>query len=184
MRRVPYSVGATPDGFPVERVHFRPASAADEPVFLAAVERSRSLHHPWVQAPGTPETFREYVAKRQSPRAAAFFLWVEEPRGLVGVVNLDEIVHNAFRSAYLGYYAFVPYAGRGLMKAGLAQVITYAFSTLKLHRLEANIQPANQPSKGLVKRLGFRREGFSPRYLKINGRWRDHERWAILSEDW
>ena len=70
------------------------------------------------------------------------------------------------------------------MKDGLAQVITHAFKTMKLHRLEANIQPGNQPSKALVKKLGFRREGFSPRYLKINGRWRDHERWAILSEDW
>jgi len=168
----------------VERVHIRPGSVADEQEFLAAVERSRSLHHPWVQAPGTAEAFREYLEKRQPPRGAAFFLWVEEPRGLGGVVNLDEIVQHAFRSAYLGYYAFVPYAGHGLMKAGLAQVITHAFSTMKLHRLEANIQPGNQPSKALVKKLGFRREGFSPRYLKINGRWRDHERWAILSEDW
>jgi ribosomal-protein-alanine N-acetyltransferase len=63
-------------------------------------------------------------------------------------------------------------------------VVTHAFDTMKLHRLEANIQPANARSKALVKRLGFRREGMSPRYLKINGRWRDHERWAILSEDW
>ena len=157
---------------------------ADEAEFLASVERSRRLHHPWVQAPGTPEAFREYMEKRESPRGAAFFVWVEEPRGLVGVVNLDEIVHHSFRSAYLGYYAFAPYAGRGLMKAGLAQVITHAFSTLKLHRLEANIQPGNLASKALVKKLGFRREGFSPRYLKINRRWRDHERWAILSEDW
>jgi ribosomal-protein-alanine N-acetyltransferase len=63
-------------------------------------------------------------------------------------------------------------------------VITHAFNEMKLHRLEANIQPANAASRALVKALEFRREGFSPRYLKINGRWRDHERWAILSEDW
>ena len=70
------------------------------------------------------------------------------------------------------------------MKDGLAQVITHAFTVMKLHRLEANVQPGNVSSKALVKTLGFRREGLSPRYLKINGRWRDHERWAILSEDW
>ena len=87
-----------------------------------------------------------------------------------------------FHSAYLGYYAFEPFAGRGLMKQGLSQVVTHAFRKLKLHRLEANIQPGNAASKALVKTLGFRREGFSPRYLKINGRWRDHERWALLSE--
>ena len=64
------------------------------------------------------------------------------------------------------------------------QVITHAFHKMKLHRLEANIQPGNSASTALVKALGFRREGFSPRYLKINGRWRDHERWTILSEEW
>lgn len=167
-----------------ERVQIRPGNTADEPEFLAAVERSRGLHHPWVAAPDTPNAFREYFSKQQDPRFAAFFIWIKESRELVGVVNLSEIVHGAFRSAYLGYYAFVPYAGRGLMKDGLAQVITHAFGTLKLHRLEANIQPGNQRSKALVQALGFRLEGFSPRYLKINGRWRDHERWAILSEDW
>ena len=70
------------------------------------------------------------------------------------------------------------------MKQGLSQVLTHAFGRMKLHRLEANIQPGNAASKALVKKLGFCREGFSPRYLKINGRWRDHERWTLLSEDW
>jgi ribosomal-protein-alanine N-acetyltransferase len=131
------------------RVYIRPGSLADEPAFLAAVGRSRRLHHPWVQPPGTPDAFREYLARRQEPRGSAFFIWLEEPGGLVGVVNLDEIVHGSFRSAYLGYYAFVPHAGHGLMKDGLAQVITHAFKVVKLHRLEANIQPGNRPSKAL-----------------------------------
>ena len=166
------------------RVRIHPACADDEAEFLAAAERSRAFHHPWVQAPGTPHAFQEYLAKHNDARSVAHFIWLADPRALAGVVNLNEIVHGCFRSAYLGYYAFVPYAGRGLMKEGLAQVITQAFGTMKLHRLEANIQPGNLPSKALVKKLGFRREGLSPRYLKINGRWRDHERWAILSEDW
>lgn len=166
------------------RVSIRPGSLEDEDVFLAAVRRSRKLHHPWVQAPATPQAYRDYLTKRQDPRGAAFFVWTEEPDGLVGVVNLDEIVRGSFLSAYLGYYAFVPYAGHGLMRQGLSQVVTHAFKVMKLHRLEANIQPRNAKSRSLVKKLGFRREGASPRYLKINGRWRDHERWAILSEDW
>ncbi len=166
------------------RVSIRPGRIADESEFLDAVRRSRALHHPWVRVPGTPEAYREYLSKHQDVRGAAFFIWLEEPRGLVGVGNLSEIVHGAFRSAYLGYYAFTPYAGCGLMKDGLADVITHAFTTMKLHRLEANIQPGNKRSKALIKKLGFRREGFSPRYLKINGRWCDHERWAILCEDW
>ena len=70
------------------------------------------------------------------------------------------------------------------MTEALKLVLRYAFKDLKLHRLEANIQPGNMASVALVKRAGFVREGYSRRYLKICGRWRDHERWAILAEDW
>jgi len=78
---------------------------------------------------------------------------------------------------------FVPHAGRGHMSEGLRLVLRRAFGGLGLHRVEANIQPGNTASRALVRRLGFRREGFSRRYLKIAGRWRDHERWALLRED-
>jgi ribosomal-protein-alanine N-acetyltransferase len=73
---------------------------------------------------------------------------------------------------------------RCYMREGLGLALDHAFKTLRLHRLEANIQPANTASRKLIEGLGFRLEGFSPRYLKIAGRWRDHERWAILSEEW
>jgi ribosomal-protein-alanine N-acetyltransferase len=167
-----------------ERIITRPPTSADEQAFLDAVRRSRKLHHPWVQPPRTPEAFRDHLARRDGVRHVTFFVWVEEPRGLVGVVNLNEIVRGAFQSAYMGYYAFEPFAGRGLMRKGLSHVVAQAFRKMRLHRLEANIQPENARSKALVRALGFKREGYSPRYLKIAGRWRDHERWAILSEDW
>ena len=103
---------------------------------------------------------------------------------LAGVIHISEIVRGGFQSAYLGYYAFVPYAGQGYMRAGLEKVVERAFSEHHLHRVEANIQPGNSRSIKLVKSLGFRCEGFSPRYLKIARRWRDHERWALTVEDW
>jgi ribosomal-protein-alanine N-acetyltransferase len=167
-----------------ERITLRPSELSDEHAFLEAVRRSRKLHHPWVQPPNTPQAFRDHIARRDGVRHVTFFMWVDTPPGLVGAVNLSEIVRGAFQSGYLGYYAFEPFAGRGLMKEGLSQVVTHAFREMKLHRLEANIQPENTRSKALVKAMGFTREGYSPRYLKIAGRWRDHERWAVLSEDW
>ena len=103
---------------------------------------------------------------------------------LAGVININEIVRGSFCSGYLGYYAFVPHNGRGYMKQGLRAVMAEAFSRQGLHRLEANIQPDNEASRQLVQRCGFQLEGFSPRYLKIAGRWRDHERWAITVEQW
>jgi ribosomal-protein-alanine N-acetyltransferase len=103
---------------------------------------------------------------------------------LVGVINLNEVVRGLFRSAYLGYYGFEPFSGAGYMTEGLALVLDHAFGSLGLNRLEANIQPENERSSRLVSRLGFQLEGFSPRYLKIGGRWRDHERWAVLASEW
>jgi ribosomal-protein-alanine N-acetyltransferase len=111
-----------------------------------------------------------------------YFVCLRGSDELAAVVNVSEIVHGAFRSAYLGYYAFTPHAGHGLMREGLMLVIDDVFRRLHLHRLEANVQPGNEASLGLVRRLGFRREGYSPRYLKVHGRWRDHERWAVLAD--
>jgi ribosomal-protein-alanine N-acetyltransferase len=69
------------------------------------------------------------------------------------------------------------------MRDGLELVVRYAFDDLRLHRLQAGIQPGNEPSIALVRNAGFRREGLALRYLKIGGRWRDHELWAITVED-
>jgi ribosomal-protein-alanine N-acetyltransferase len=151
---------------------------------LAAVRRSRRLHADWVAPPATPAAYRRYLRRLASPSQAGFLVRRRDSGALVGVVNVSEIVRGNFRSAYLGYYAFLPEAGRGLMTEGLARVVSHAFGRLGLHRLEANIQPQNRASRRLVRRLGFRREGWSPRYLRIAGAWRDHERWAILRDEW
>jgi ribosomal-protein-alanine N-acetyltransferase len=153
------------------------------PRFLDAVARSQSLHSPWVAPPNDPDTFREFVEKRDGDRHVSYVA-VNDDADLVGCINLSEIVRGSFQSAYLGFYAFEPSAGRGLMRKAMQLVLTQVFTTLGLHRLEANIQPNNQRSKRLVESLGFRREGFSPRYLQIADEWRDHERYAITAEEW
>ena len=102
----------------------------------------------------------------------------------VGVLNLSEIIRGPLQQAFLGYYAFAPHAGKGYMREAMRLLLRHAFGPLKLHRVEANIQPANGASLALARGAGFMREGFSPRYLKIGGRWCDHERWAINAEQW
>jgi ribosomal-protein-alanine N-acetyltransferase len=164
-------------------VQLEAPSVRRERAFLAAVQASRALHRPFVAPPSTSERYRAYVARSKQPTFVGHFVCT--PAGeLAGVVNLSEIVRGVFCSAYLGYYALAPYHAQGHMTAGLGLVIDRAFREYGLHRLEANIQPDNRRSLALVKRLGFRLEGYSPRYLKLGGRWRDHERWAITKEDW
>lgn len=94
---------------------------------------------------------------------------------------MTNIVRGVFLSGYLSYYVFAGHERQGLMTEALRLVARHAFSKLALHRLEANIRPENAASIALVRACGFAREGFSPKYLKIAGRWRDHERWALLA---
>lgn len=152
--------------------------------FLRAVHRSRPLHRGLVTPPANLAAYRSYLQSLRRDSHVAFFVMHGRAADIVGAINVSEIVRGPFQSAYLGYYAFLPHAGRGLMFQGIAKAIRHCFDELKLHRLEANIQPENTRSIAIVRGLGFRKEGFSPRYLKVCGRWRDHERWAILAEQY
>jgi ribosomal-protein-alanine N-acetyltransferase len=108
----------------------------------------------------------------------------EEAGQLAGVVNISSIIRGPFQNGFIGYYALSPFEGRGYLHAGLAAVLDRAFGEHGLHRVEANIQPANTRSARLVLGLGFRLEGHSPRYLRIGEEWRDHDRYAVTVEEW
>ena len=166
------------------RVIIRPPVPGDWRAFLSAVSRSRALHKSWVSPKaGTRREFANYLKRFSADRSCGFLVIERESGGIVGVININDLIQGSFRSASLGYYAFSPWAGRGLMHEGMLLVLKFAFIKLKLHRLEANILPGNQASITLVRKCGFVREGFSRRMLKVCGRWRDHERWALLAED-
>ena len=170
---------------PLKReVHLETPAARHAEELIAAVRSSRRLHGRWVtSAPATRKEYGTFLRYSRTPsRISRFVLTADEE--LAGVVNISEIVGGSFRSAYLSYYALEPHQRRGYMHAGVSAMIKLAFREHRLHRLEANIQPENAPSIALVRGLGFELEGYSPRYLKIGGRWRDHERWAIRSENW
>lgn len=102
--------------------------------FVAAARRSRRLHAALVSPPRDAEAYRAYL--RGCRRANREPYLIVDDGDLVGAASLNEIVRGAFQSAYLGYYAFAPHAGKGLG------------------------------------------------YFKVSGRWRDHERHALLAPEW
>ena len=167
----------------MRRVTLASATRADADELIQGNLDSREHHLPWA----TPFTdmvgFDAWFGRLLTgPHVGLVAREITSGR-VVGVVNLAEIVASSFfQSAYLGYYAMAEMRGRGLMTEAVHLATAHAFA-LGLHRVEANIQPGNLRSIALVERLGFRLEGFSPRYLRMGGEWRDHQRWALLADE-
>ena len=182
--RTPRAEVQEPADRSVIRVYVRPPRASDEYEFVSLMRESRTFHKQWASAPTDPVRFAAYLEDSGRPDFEAFLVCRAADDQIVGFFNISQIARGSLQSAYLGYAAAERYAHQGYMREGIELVLRSAFAELRLHRLEANIQPGNQASIALARGAGFQREGFSPRYLKIGGRWRDHERWALLAEDW
>src|SRR4051812_39677405 len=165
------------------RVRIRVLERSDRDAFLALARDSRELHRPWTYPPERPEQFEELYARSRREDFVCLLAVLVDTGEIAGVFTVSQIFRGAFQSAYLGYYANQRHANQGHMRAALEQVVDHCFGPLALHRIEANIQPGNQPSIALARGAGFRLEGFSPRYLLIGGQWRDHERYALTAED-
>jgi [ribosomal protein S5]-alanine N-acetyltransferase len=166
------------------RVELGLLSADDRDELLDAMVRSREFHYPWATPPTTAGEFDDLLRRTEDDSFVALLIRLREDRRIAGVFQISQIFRKAFQSGYLDYSGVAGLEGRGYMTEGMGLVLDYAFSELGLHRLEANIQPDNTASIALVRRCGFVKEGFSEKYLKIGGEWRDHERWAIRAELW
>ncbi|GGH02491.1 GNAT family N-acetyltransferase [Silvibacterium dinghuense] len=155
----------------------------DKAELIAANLANRPYHEPWARPFTDDAGFHAWFARCVTGPNVS--LLAREPRSgeLIGVVNLNEIVMGAFRSCFVGYYGYERWSGQGYMTAALRAAATFAFRDLGLHRLEANIQPENLASIRLAQRAGFQKEGFSPRYLFLDGAWRDHEHWVLLNPE-
>jgi [ribosomal protein S5]-alanine N-acetyltransferase len=167
-----------------EKIFLRNPTRRDLSEFISLNRASSHLFRGLASPPTEAEAFGQFLHRCRRTDSACFFICRIGDGAIVGFIGLTQIFRGGFRSAYLGYHIGAQYARLGFMTEALQLVLRFAFRELSLHRIEANIQPTNVPSLALVKRAGFLREGFSRRYLKICGRWRDHERWAILVEDW
>lgn len=152
-------------------------------MYLAFLKRNENFHKPWVHHSIDPKYYGHYLKRIKRGVAQGCFIFDLKTDALVGVININNIQLGAMSMASLGYYGDESYAGRGYMTEGMGLVLRYAVENIGLHRIEANIQPKNIASKKLVRRLGFKKEGFSPKYMEIGGKWCDHERWTILDEE-
>lgn len=169
-----------------KRVGLRKFLADDEAAFILLNQESRDSHFPWVDPPKNHEDFQAFLNRDQDDSFECFAACLLECGDIIGALNLSQIFRGSFQSAYLGFYAGSVYTGKGLMTEALSLLLHHLFDPkgLNLHRVEANIQPQNHRSLNLVKRCGFNKEGYSPNYLKIQGKWCDHERWAMHYEGW
>ena len=158
-----------------------PVRYSDADDLIASNTASRRHHAPWVTPFTDRQGFEAWYGRILTGPNLGFVARETSSETIVGVITLTEIVWGAFRSAYLGYYGMIDWCGRGLMTAAVAKVVKHAFDDLGLHRLEANVQPGNAKSITLIRRLAFCKEGLSPGYLKIDGVWCTHERWARLA---
>ena len=170
------------------RLFLRPLRPGDAAELLALRRRSARFLAPWEGRPPRGTTARgrvqQLVRSALDPRHLKLLICAREGGAIVGYIAVNEIVRGVAQFGYLGYWIGAPFARRGYMTEALGLVLRHAFGPVGLHRLEANIRPSNRPSLALVRRAGFRREGYSPGYLKIAGRWADHERWALCVEEW
>lgn len=167
-----------------KKVYLRAPEERDCAEYIAQARKSERFHRGLVKMSKTPERFANFLRRSESNANACFLIIRAEDDAIAGMVNLSQIFYGPFCGAYLGYWLCAGFTGQGLMAEAIELILRHAFTDLKLHRLEANIQPDNTPSINVVKKAGFKKEGFSEKYLKVGGRWRDHERWAIIKEDW
>lgn len=172
------------------RVKIRHALPCDEEAFIELRRSSGSFLTSWepIRESGgggltsEMELFRRMIEFDDSH--VPLLVELQEEPVILGVININQIARGAFQNCALGWWIGRPHARKGYMKEAVALVLDHIFVDLELHRVEANIQADNLASKALARGVGMRKEGFSERFLKIAGRWCDHERWAITIETW
>lgn len=177
-----------------ERLLLRAPTVAFAPAVNAFQLRNIERFAPW-DPPYAPEYFELDGVRNRLTRSAedfatgnAYCYWLsrtETPAELIGKINVTQVNRGAFQSAAIGYALDGQALGQGLMAEGLRAVIAQMFDPqVGLHRLQAAVRPENLPSVAVLKRLGFCLVGLSPRYLFINGSWRDHQIYALINPDW
>ncbi len=173
-----------------EKVYIRFPVASDREEWCSLWDASWPFLEPWFPRPPegatgeAGERFDRLIETADTPENQRHVICRQSDGASVGMVNLSQIFRGPFCNAIMGYWVGEAFARSGYTGEGVRLVLGRAFGELGLHRVEANVVPRNQASIALVRRVGFREEGYSPRYLEIAGAWQDHVRFAMTAEDW
>jgi ribosomal-protein-alanine N-acetyltransferase len=168
----------------------RPLATSDAAAWRKARTRSSAWLVPWdaTVPPGgeaRPTSFRSLVRRleKQARQGSTYPFAVEVGGRFAGQVTVNNIVRGSAMFAALGYWIDLDFAGRGIMPRAVAMVIDHCFTTAGLHRIEIAIRPENSNSLRVVEKLGIREIGYAPKYLHIDGDWRDHRLYAVTKEE-
>jgi ribosomal-protein-alanine N-acetyltransferase len=169
----------------------RTPQMADYGEWSALREASREFLTPWEPTwPADDLTrgafrrrVRRYAEDLRTDQGYAFLILRTTDGALLGGLTLANIRRGVAQAASLGYWMGLPFVGRGYMTAAVRAIIPFAFTALRLHRLEAACIPSNAASIRLLEKTGFAREGYAREYLCINGAWQDHLLFARLADE-
>lgn len=183
----------TPPQLETQRLILRLPTREDVPEILRYYRENKRHLTPF-EPLRTPEFYTQQywsceVSQRrmefQGDRSCKLFLFNREnPGEIVGAVNFANLIRGMCHSCTLGYSVAASYQGQGYMSEALKVAIDYVFNTLNLRRITAAYIPHNRRSGKLLKRLGFRVEGFCQDYVMINGEWEDHILTSLINYNW
>jgi ribosomal-protein-alanine N-acetyltransferase len=173
------------------RVYLRYPTMQDYAAWAELRALSRQHLQPWEPQWAKDELTRSAFRRRlrmiqrdvRDDLGYAYLIFAETPMTLVGGLNISNVRRGIAQAASIGYWIGAPFAGRGLMTDAVGAVAQFAFASLRLNRLEAACLPNNAASARVLEKAGFRREGRARQYLKIDGRWQDHDLFAVLRDD-
>ena len=189
------AVGRWPVTLQEGPVRLRPVRTRDERAWAEIRQRGAAWFRPW-DSSRPPESLEDAatfagLVRRSNARArhGGMLPWAVEytpeagrPR-FVGQVTVGGITHGSASWAQIGYWIDPAWAGRGIIPTAVAMACDYCFATLRLHRVEIAIRPENANSLAVVRKLGFRYEGRRPRYMHVDGDWRDHDMFVLHREE-
>jgi [ribosomal protein S5]-alanine N-acetyltransferase len=171
-------------------VTVRPLSTRDAAAWRSARQRNAAWLIPWdATVPpggdGRPTSFKQLVRRlhRQARQGVTYPFAIDVAGRFAGQVTVNNVVRGSALFASVGYWIDREYAGRGVMPRAVALVVDHCFWNAGLHRVEIAIRPENSNSLRVVEKLGIREVGYAPRYLHIDGDWRDHRIYAVTTEE-